>query len=399
MSKSAPRRLIRWAQDLDVRWARRRQPNVRSVVIDARTPMNLAIIEPVYRALKDDARLRFSLMCSSDSQDAQRIRRAAESGMTYTTPGRAAFQRFDAYLAADFLWPVLPRGVPRVQMFHGVAGKYAHVYDRPTRSALGWRQLWFINRRRFANFVACGAINAGSAAARLIGMPKLDRLVDGSLRRDHVLESIGIDPARRAVLYVPTWSPHSSLNTMGEDLIRRLVRAGHAVIVKLHDRSFDLRHVHSGGVDWPARLEPILGAGGGCLVREADATPYLAAADVAITDHSSAGFEYLLLDRPLIRIHVPGLLEQTQIAPEYVELLRNAAVTAHDANSVARAVDAALSEPAAGSVGRRAVAAELFYRPGSATCRAVRELYAMLELEPPATLPSAGGRAPRVASA
>ena len=29
---------------------------------------------------------------------------------------------------------------------------------------------------------------------------------------------------------------------------------------------------------------------------------YLAAADVMITDHSSAGFEYLLVDRPLIRI-------------------------------------------------------------------------------------------------
>src|SRR6185369_10895442 len=93
-----------------------------------------------------------------------------------------------------------------------------------------------------------------------------------------------------------------SLNSIGEDLVKALVAAGYAVIVKLHDRSRDPRYEHSGGVDWGARLEPILRGGGGWLADTSDACPYLAAADLMITDHSSLGFEYLLLDRPLIRI-------------------------------------------------------------------------------------------------
>lgn len=387
-------RLVRWARELDVRWARWRHPDARKIVIDARTPMNLVMVDPVYRVMARDPRVTFWVMSSGDRREEDPIRRAADPGMTFIPARRSAFERFDAYLAADFLWPSLPRGVPRVQMFHGVAGKYAPIYDRPRRSARDWRQLWFINRRRLTNFIASGAIGADSEAARLIGMPKLDRLVDGSLQRDEVLTSVGIDPSRRSVLYAPTWSPHSSLNLLGEELVRALVAAGYAVIVKLHDRSFDPQQIHSGGVDWPARLDPILRSGGGRLARGIDSTPYLAAADAVITDHSSVGFEYLLVDRPLIRIHVPSLIENTQIGEEYVELLRAAAITAHDVRDVVNAVEFGFADPGAGSAERRAVSSELFYRPGTATSRAVHELYRLLELDPPTGLPAGGQPSP-----
>ena len=40
-----------------------------------------------------------------------------------------------------------------------------------------------------------------------------------------------------------------------------------------------------------------------------------------VTDHSSAGFEYLLLDRPLVRIHVPELITLANIHHDYVRML------------------------------------------------------------------------------
>ena len=52
-----------------------------------------------------------------------------------------------------------------------------------------------------------------------------------------------------------------------------------------------------------------------------------------ITDHSSAGFEYLLLDRPLVRIHVPELIEKANVHADYVRLLAEVAraiVELHD---------------------------------------------------------------------
>ena len=93
------------------------------------------------------------------------------------------------------------------------------------------------------------------------------------------------------------------------------------MIVKLHDRSRDPRAFYSGGVDWVARLNAIMSRETAHLAADADVCPYLAAADVMITDHSSAGFEYLLLDRPLVRIHVPELIRASNINEEYVAML------------------------------------------------------------------------------
>jgi CDP-glycerol glycerophosphotransferase len=214
-------------------------------------------------------------------------------------------------------------------------------------------------------------------------MPKLDCLVDGSLKRDEILTSLGVDPSRKTVLYAPTWSAHSSLGQMAEELVKRLDAAGYAVIVKLHDRSRDLESFHSGGVDWARRLEPLLRKNGGVLAASSNSSRFLAAADVMVTDHSSVGFEFLLLDRPLIRIHIPQLIERTDIAPEYVELLASASLPALDVDEAIAGVEIGLSDPKILSESRRAVAEEMFYLPGTATARAVSELYQVLELDPP----------------
>jgi len=215
----------------------------------------------------------------------------------------------------------------------------------------------------------------------LIGMPKLDCLVDGTLQRDELLSSLGIDPARRSILYAPTWSAHSSVVSMGEELVKRLGEAGHAVIVKLHDRSRDAQSfVNSGGADWGARLEPLLQSFGGVLAKGNNSSPYLAAADVMITDHSSVGFEYLLLDRPLIRIHVPELIKNTDIEPSYVDLLASASTSVTNVDEVLAAVERGLANGKENSETRVAVANEMFYKPGTATDRAIEELYELMEL-------------------
>jgi CDP-glycerol glycerophosphotransferase (TagB/SpsB family) len=304
------------------------------------------------------------------------------------SPARAALMKFDAYLVADLLWVTLPRGTRRILMFHGVAGKYSSVYDTPDRSMREWDRLFFINRRRMGNYIRTGAIDADSPAARLVGYPKLDCLVDGSLTRNRVLKKIGIDRERRTVLYAPTWSPYSSLNAMGEDLVKSLAAAGYAVIIKLHDRSRDLQYKNSGGVNWASRLEPLLLNGGVWLAESSDACPYLAAADVLITDHSSVGFEYLLLDRPLIRIDIPELIDRTDINHEYVRLLQEASTTVRNVPETIVAVDKYFGDARALSESRREVARELFYEPGAATSRAVRELYEVIELDPPGAMVS-----------
>ena len=217
--------------------------------------------------------------------------------------------------------------------------------------------------------------------------PKTDCLVDGSIDAETVVTQLGLDPARPTVLYAPTWSPASSLNAMGEEVVRGLSALGTNVIVKLHDRCLDPREQYSGGVDWIARLRPWLREGQAVLAPGSDISPCLVAADVMITDHSSAGFEFLLLDRPIVRIHRPELLQLASVHPDYAALLASVSETVETPVGVVDAVARALDEPARLSDARQRVAADLFYRPGSATARAVAALYEATELDPaPAAL-------------
>jgi hypothetical protein len=383
--------LVRAVRAVDTRLQRLRSPHLRHVVFDARTPMEYGMMAPVHRRLLADARVRSWLISSARPDGLREIFRDAPPNAPLLSPRQAMMKRFDAYVAADLMWATLPRGTRRVQMFHGVAGKWSHVYDRPDSSMRHWDRLFFINRRRLQNYLASGAIDSGSSAIRLVGMPKSDCLVDGSLTRDGVLVAKGMDPARPTVLYAPTWTRFSSLNAMGEEVIGGLVDAGYRVLVKLHDNSLDPGFLNSGGVDWIGRLEPVLARGHGHLIRSGDASPWLVAADVLITDHSSIGFEYLLLDRPLIRIAMPQLIAGADISTEYVDLMAAASTTVEDTAEVLAAVDRALSHPAQGSDARRALAAELFHAPGKATDRAVDELYALLELDVPCAIAAGFG--------
>jgi hypothetical protein len=374
------KRVINTARGIDKQWRRWRAPERRRLLVNARTAMNYATIAPIVERLQPDERFEFYFTSSESPDQTRSIYADARQPFRFITPLQASLMQFDVYLAADFLWMKLPRGARRVQTFHGVAGKYRTVYDSPSENMRSWDRLFFINKRRLQHFIACGAIDEDSPAARLIGMPKLDCLVDGSLKRDELLIALGIDALRRTVLYAPTWSAHSSVVSMGEELVQRLGEAGYALIVKLHDRSRDLQYVNSGGVDWGARLEPLLQKFGGILATGNNSSRYLPAADIMITDHSSVGFEYLLLDRPLIRIHVPELIKNTDIEPTYVDLLASASTSTNNVDEVLAAVERGFMDPCENSTTRIAVANEMFYKPGTATERALRELHELMEL-------------------
>jgi hypothetical protein len=375
----APLRMMR---RIDRAIARRSER--RRILVDSRTPVNYSMVSPVVRMMRSDPRVEFFFTASEEPGRLHDIYREAPPGTRLVHPKRAALMRFDAYVASDFMWQPLPRGGCRIQVFHGVAGKYG--FDAPTGHTHPWDRIFFINRRRLRNYVTSGVIEANSPAIRLVGMPKADAVVDGTYSRDAVAAELGLDPSLPVVLYAPTWSPASSLNSVGVELVRRLAALPINVVVKLHDRSRDLRPRYSGGVDWAAALQPVLPKGRGVLAPGHDISPYLVAADVMITDHSSAGFEYLLRDRPLIRIHRPDLIRDANIHPEYVELLAAASTSTTGVDDTVRAVECGLSDPAANSVTRRAIAQDLFHAPGSATSRSVEALYEAIELQPSAAV-------------
>ena len=356
-----------------------RRAGRRRILVDARTPVNYTMIAPLHRAMAADPRVSFFFTASEEPERLRDIYREAP-GIPLVTPAAARWMRFDAYVASDFMWQSLPRGTCRIQVFHGVGGKYG--FDAPTTSMRAWDRIFFVNERRLRNFVKSGAIDADSPAARLVGYPKADALVNGTWTRAAVLESLALDPSRPTLLYAPTWSPASSLNAIGKALIARLLEMNVNLIVKLHDRSRDVRVRYSGGVDWVAELEPILEGRAGVIAPGHDISPYLVAADLMITDHSSAGFEYLLRDRPIVRIHRPELIREANIHADYVDLLASVSASVDTVDETLRAVERGLAAPDTLGETRRAVAADIFYRPGGATARAIRQLYDAIDLDP-----------------
>ena len=187
-------RVLYWARTLDTRWQRTWNPHRRRVLINASLPMEYAMIEPVYERMREDSRVEFYFTSTTQPAEISHIFADTDEGIRTIPPAQIKWMKFDAYLAADYIWAALPRGTRRVQFFHGVAGKYAERYDRPDRSLREWDRFFFINRKRMNNFLASGAIEPESSAARLVGMPKADRLVDGSLNRDVILKTLDLDP-------------------------------------------------------------------------------------------------------------------------------------------------------------------------------------------------------------
>jgi hypothetical protein len=105
-----------------------------------------------------------------------------------------------------------------------------------------------------------------------------------------------------------------------------------------------------------------------------------------VTDHSSVGFEFMLLDRPIIVVDCPQLIARARVNPQKVELLRSAADVVSDADAIGPAVRRALGWPRRHSERRKAIADQLFYCPGGATARAARCIYDLLSLQAPEPL-------------
>jgi CDP-glycerol glycerophosphotransferase len=139
---------------------------------------------------------------------------------------------------------------------------------------------------------------------------------------------------------------------------------------------------HTAGIDWPQQLRRFEDSGRVALARSADVSPLLAAANLLVTDHSTVGFEFALLDRPIVVFDAPELLHAARIAPERWDALRAMADVARTTSELRQLVPAALASPGRLQAQRQS-ARHLFAHPGGATARALATVYDLLDLPHP----------------
>lgn len=246
-----------------------------------------------------------------------------------------------------------------IQIFHGMSFRNMAIREENS----GFDHYFLLGPYMRRRFESRGLLRPGDPAGVDIGFPKTDRLLDGTLDRVAIVDRLGLSGTRPVILYAPTGVKDNSLDTFGEEVIRMLVREKrYDVLVKLHDHP-------KGMFDWVSHFAPLQNEHFR-VVREPDVIPILFASDLLITDASSVANEYLLLDRPIVFLDVPELIETARRSGAMVDLEtwgRRGGQLVADATSAVQAVVDGLSDPGRLSSVRREMSADLFHNPGHAT--------------------------------
>jgi hypothetical protein len=342
----------------------------KRILFTGSAPVHFACALPVYRRLAADPRVEFWLSGGFKS--------GPPEAPVYSLPGfyepfgvdlsrvipveRSRQEDFDVVVAAH-LNPVLPRAHGKtVQVFHGVSFKNLLVREKYTTFGF----LCLAGRYHAEVYRKKGYVRADGGTCVVTGFAKADPLVDGSLDRGRSLRAIGVDPSLPTILYAPTGSKHNSMETMGLDAVRAIRAAGRwNLLVKLHD------HPKRTETDW-AREVAALEDARVRLVRDWDIVPWLHAADLVLTDASSAAVEFTLLDRPIVFLDVPELLKDVVERGGALDLEthgRKIGTIVRTPAELVPALDDALAHPERESAERRAAATHVFHEPGRAAER------------------------------
>lgn len=279
---------------------------------------------------------------------------------------------YDVYVTSNVSVRAQPRN-PRlsVQIFHGVSFRNFAVSPEYLR----FDKLFFPGRYMMEQYIARGILAEGDPRIELMGMPKLDRLVDGSIRRNEVLSSLGLDPAVPTVLWCPTGARHNGFELFGHAGLAAIQKLGVNLIVKLHDHPHLKKNQTRDEVLAHARV----GLGPqGRLIDHSDVTPLLVAADLLVSDASSVAFEFCNLDRPIVFIDVPQLLaNRAGLENNAMDLDthgRNVGRIVKTPEELASVIQEELKNPAALSGQRRRTASHIFHQPGTAAARMAARL-------------------------
>ena len=253
-----------------------------------------------------------------------------------------------------------------------------------------------LHREQYEHMFAMHGLDTTQFKLLDVGYPKSDRLVQGGYARGRVLNDLGLNPARKTVLYAPAWDPGGSLRCFGEKVIEQLLGLGDVnVITKLHPISYTPStssnfESYAGGIDWVERFKRFESNPRFRHVTYFQVDPLLVASDALVTDFSSVALEFIVLDKPVLYLDCPEYFEKTLKLPAYnsdPEYVRNnpranagrhVGVVVEHVSELATAVARSLANPQQGSEQRRELAKTLLYNPGKGAATAAATILDML---------------------
>ncbi len=172
-----------------------------------------------------------------------------------------------------------------------------------------------------------------------VGYPKLDALFKpGAPSRDELCRMIGLDPAKKIILYAPTFNISLSTIPVIWTRIKELATPDTCLLMKFHGSTLpEFVDAHVVLTEQNPNIY---------LISDLDITPYLQVADVMVSDVSSAFLEFVLLDKPVVLFNNPNIKEYINYDPRDVEYTwRDVGVQVTSLEGMKRAVARSLEKP------------------------------------------------------
>lgn len=217
----------------------------------------------------------------------------AERGLPFLPPERVAGWQPDVTILADADFAGINWGGIIVNVNHGLICKGTFY----TKQAA-------VLRENGADLVCVpGSYHAGVLREVLrkpviaTGFAKFDPVGRGELTRDSARQELGLGSGDRVVLFAPTYNFELSAVPLVRDRVRRLTVDGTKLLIKLHGMS---------APEWREMYHLLeLLDENITFLESMDITPAIVAADVVISDVSSAFMEAIALDRPVVLVNNP----------------------------------------------------------------------------------------------
>jgi hypothetical protein len=135
-----------------------------------------------------------------------------------------------------------------------------------------------------------------------VGYPKIDNLLT---TQGAAHSQFSGQPLH--VIYAPSWGKHTALDVYGLSPVQWAHDAGHSVTIKLHPMSLSSHNdLATGGVDWCKAIEPYRNLERVKVIDTAANDDVLRNADVMISDVSGIAYEFILMEKPVIFLDLPG---------------------------------------------------------------------------------------------
>lgn len=374
-------------------WAvQRRRANkpVKRVLLPAAHVMALAYLDRFQQTLADDPRLRFTVTSYSRLPHTHRqIKRwSRERGLRYVPYQLSRVMRWDLIAIAEHHGAkAFNPSVPKVLINHSISGGKLEKNGLPYR--YGRHHTHFPDGQSVYSkiFEASKEVYTQTVAQRpelgpiiaVVGDLCADELLALRSQREAIRRKLGFSDDQTVVLIQSTWGPTSLMETVGKALIEQAAAlqndSRYRFILSTHPHHWD----GTGSVDtsYGRYLSQQAQRGFHVIRPQDDWRPYMAASDMAITDHTSLSVTYALLGNPMLFVanDAAGVIESMPVG-QLMSFLPCLKGPDHLSQQIEAAIQQFPKERLA------ALAKQINAHPGEAAQRVRNETYQLLNLQP-----------------